>query len=70
MSKNVKKILKKLKIFSLKIHKGAGISKKKPKTFFDKGAKHPLNLGHFNLELISLMTFQFNQLLNLRCFQI
>ena len=37
-----KKIPKKLKIFSLKIHKGAGI-KKKPKTFLSKGTKHKNN---------------------------
>ena len=33
---------KKLKIFSLRIHKGAGI-KKKPKTFLNKGTKHKIN---------------------------
>ena len=34
-----KKMSKKLKIFSLKIHKGAGIFNK-PKTFLNKGTKH------------------------------
>ena len=33
---------KKLKIFSLKIHKGAGIQKK-TKTFLNKGTKHEKN---------------------------
>ena len=33
---------KKLKIFSFKIHKGAGILKK-PKTFVNKGTKHNEN---------------------------
>ena len=37
MSKNVKKMPKN---FSLKIHKGAGILKKKTKTFLNKGTKH------------------------------
>ena len=36
------KMPKKLKIFSLKIHKGAGIFKK-PKTFLNKGTKHTKN---------------------------
>ena len=40
-SKDVKKIPKILKNFSLKIHKGAGI--KKPKTFLNKGTKHKNN---------------------------
>ena len=34
-----KKIPQKLKIFRLKIHKGAGIFKN-PKTFLNKGTKH------------------------------
>ena len=38
--KNVKKMPKKLNIFSLKIHKGARVSKKKAKTFLNKGTKH------------------------------
>ena len=33
---------KKLKIFGLKIHKGAGVLKT-PKTFLNKGAKHKRN---------------------------
>ena len=33
-------MLEKLKIFGLKIYKGAGILKKKPKTFLNKGNKH------------------------------
>ena len=35
-------MLKKLKIFSLKLHKGAGI-KKKTKAFLNKGTKHKKN---------------------------
>ena len=38
----VKKFPKKLKIFSLKIHKSAGILKN-PKTFLNKGVKHNKN---------------------------
>ena len=38
-----RKMPKKLNIFSLKIHKGAGISKKNPKTFLNKGTKHKKN---------------------------
>ena len=38
----VKKMPKKRKNFSLKIHKGAGIFKK-PKTFLNKGTKHKKN---------------------------
>ena len=34
---------KKLKIFSLKIHKGAGVFKT-PKTFANKGTKHTKNV--------------------------
>ena len=34
---------KKLKIFSLKIHKGTGIFKKNFKTFLNKGTKHKKN---------------------------
>ena len=34
-----KKLPKKLKIISLKIHKGAGDYKRKPKTFLNKGSK-------------------------------
>ena len=41
-SQNVKKMPKKLKIFNLKIHKGAEI-KKETKTFLNKGAKHKQN---------------------------
>ena len=36
MSKNVKKMPRKLKNFRLKIHKGAGIKK----AFLNKGTKH------------------------------
>ena len=36
ISKNVKKMPKKLQIFSLKVHKSAGILKKKPKTLLNK----------------------------------
>ena len=39
MSKNFLKMPKKLNIFTLRIHKGAGIWKK-TKTFLNKGTKH------------------------------
>ena len=41
-SKNVKKMPKKLKIFSLKIHKGAGTLKKNI-IFLNKSTKHKKN---------------------------
>ena len=42
-SKNVQRMSKKLKISSLKLHKGAGIKKKNTKTFLYKGTKHKKN---------------------------
>ena len=39
----VEKMPKKLKIYSLKIHKGAAISKEKTKTFFNKDTEHKNN---------------------------
>ena len=46
-----KKIPSKLTVFNLKIHKGVGIFKKKPKTFPDKGTKHKKKLyGRYKLK--------------------
>ena len=40
-SKNVKNMPKKFKMFSLKMQKGAGIEKKKPKSFLNKSGRFP-----------------------------
>ena len=46
MSKNAQK----LNIFSLKIHKSVGISKKKPKNFLYKGTEHNKLYGRSKLK--------------------